>query len=102
MWLCDKELYTHMSTLTHLTPIIERGLALHKLIRLLTHGLGGEGYLNFEGLLIRTSFLICSLELTQIQETSLGILNGSTSLDLGTGTPSGMRGGSGIFLMMTS
>ncbi|KAF8426646.1 alpha-glucan branching enzyme [Tirmania nivea] len=49
MWLCDKELYTNMSTLTGLTPIIERGLALHKLIRLLTHGLGGEGYLNFEG-----------------------------------------------------
>lgn len=49
MWLCDKELYTHMSTLTDFTPIIERGLALHKMIRLLTHGLGGEGYLNFEG-----------------------------------------------------
>ena len=57
MWLCDKELYTHMSTLTALTPIIERGLALHKLIRLLTHGLGGEGYLNFEGLLIHNSSL---------------------------------------------
>lgn len=49
MWLCDKELYTHMSTLTEFTPIIERGLALHKMIRLVTHGLGGEGYLNFEG-----------------------------------------------------
>jgi 1,4-alpha-glucan branching enzyme len=49
MWLCDKELYTHMSTLTEFTPVIERGLALHKMIRLLTHGLGGEGYLNFEG-----------------------------------------------------
>ncbi|KAI9885318.1 MAG: 1,4-alpha-glucan-branching enzyme [Watsoniomyces obsoletus] len=49
MWLCDKELYTHMSVLTELTPTIERGLALHKLIRLITHGLGGEGYLNFEG-----------------------------------------------------
>jgi 1,4-alpha-glucan branching enzyme len=49
MWLCDKELYTHMSTLTDFTPIIERGLALHKMIRLITHGLGGEGYLNFEG-----------------------------------------------------
>ncbi|KAI9774824.1 MAG: alpha-1,4-glucan branching enzyme [Geoglossum simile] len=49
MWLCDKELYTHMSTLTEFTPIIERGLGLHKLIRLITHGLGGEGYLNFEG-----------------------------------------------------
>ncbi|MCJ1354246.1 MAG: alpha-1,4-glucan branching enzyme [Icmadophila ericetorum] len=49
MWLCDKELYTHMSTLSELTPIIERGLSLHKMIRLITHGLGGEGYLNFEG-----------------------------------------------------
>ncbi|KAK2791474.1 alpha-1,4-glucan branching enzyme [Emmonsiellopsis sp. PD_33] len=49
MWLCDKELYTHMSVLTELTPIIERGLSLHKMIRLITHGLGGEGYLNFEG-----------------------------------------------------
>ncbi|KAL8729224.1 MAG: hypothetical protein Q9166_004845 [cf. Caloplaca sp. 2 TL-2023] len=49
MWLCDKELYTHMSTLAELTPVIERGLSLHKLIRLITHALGGEGYLNFEG-----------------------------------------------------
>jgi hypothetical protein len=39
-----------MSTLTEFTPIIERGLALHKMIRLITHGLGGEGYLNFEGI----------------------------------------------------
>lgn len=49
MWLCDKELYTHMSTTSEFTPVIERGLSLHKMIRLLTHGLGGEGYLNFEG-----------------------------------------------------
>lgn len=49
MWLCDKEIYTHMSTLSELTAVIERGIALHKLIRLVTHGLGGEGYLNFEG-----------------------------------------------------
>ncbi|KAE8168262.1 1,4-alpha-glucan-branching enzyme [Aspergillus tamarii] len=49
MWLCDKEMYTHMSVLTEFTPIIERGMALHKMIRLVTHGLGGEGYLNFEG-----------------------------------------------------
>ena len=49
MWLIDKEIYTHMSTLTEMTPVIERGLGLHKLIRLVTHGLGGEGYLNFEG-----------------------------------------------------
>ncbi|KAF8591476.1 glycoside hydrolase family 13 protein [Ramaria rubella] len=48
-WMMDKEMYTHMSDLTPLTPIIERGLSLHKLIRLLVHSLGGEGYLNFEG-----------------------------------------------------
>jgi len=48
-WLMDKEMYTHMSDLSPLTPIIERGLSLHKLIRLITHALGGEGYLNFEG-----------------------------------------------------
>ncbi|KAL7954676.1 hypothetical protein V8C34DRAFT_317119 [Trichoderma compactum] len=49
MHLCDAEMYTHMSTLSPLTPVIDRGIALHKMIRLLTHGLGGEGYLNFEG-----------------------------------------------------
>jgi len=48
-WLMDKEMYTHMSDLTPMTPIIARGLALHKMIRLLTHSLGGEGWLNFEG-----------------------------------------------------
>ncbi|TRM68156.1 glycoside hydrolase family 13 protein [Schizophyllum amplum] len=48
-WLMDKEMYTHMSDLTPMTPVIARGMALHKMIRLLTHSLGGEGYLNFEG-----------------------------------------------------
>ncbi|KAL6852231.1 hypothetical protein J3F83DRAFT_764845 [Trichoderma novae-zelandiae] len=49
MHLCDAELYTNMSTLSPLTSVIDRGMALHKMIRLLTHALGGEGYLNFEG-----------------------------------------------------
>ena len=48
-WLCDAEMYTNMSILSPFTPVIERGLALHKMIRLITHGLGGEAYLNFEG-----------------------------------------------------
>src|SRR5690242_13631856 len=48
-WLCDAEMYTNMSVLSELTPVIDRGLSLHKMIRLITHGLGGEGYLNFEG-----------------------------------------------------
>lgn len=38
-----------MSDLTERTPVIDRGLAFHKMIRLLTHSLGGEGYLNFIG-----------------------------------------------------
>ena len=48
-WLMDKEMYDYMSDLSPLTPIIDRGLALHKMIRLLTYGLGGEGYLTFMG-----------------------------------------------------
>lgn len=48
-WLMDKEMYTHMSETMPLTPIIDRGLALHKMIRLITFALGGEGYLNFIG-----------------------------------------------------
>ena len=48
MQLMDAELYTNMriSTTSHR---ISRGIALHKLIRLLTFSLGGEGYLNFMG-----------------------------------------------------
>ncbi|KAK9446655.1 glycoside hydrolase superfamily [Limtongia smithiae] len=48
-WLMDKEMYTNMSVLSELTPVIDRGMALHKIIRLVTHTLGGEAYLNFEG-----------------------------------------------------
>ena len=48
-WLMDKEMYTHMSVQSECTPVIERGMALHKMIRLLTFGLGGDGYLTFEG-----------------------------------------------------
>ncbi|KZW04008.1 glycoside hydrolase [Exidia glandulosa HHB12029] len=48
-WLMDKEMYTNMSDLSPMTPVIDRGMALHKLIRLLVHALGGEAYLNFEG-----------------------------------------------------
>eukprot|EP00160_Parvularia_atlantis_P020804 Unigene8767_Nuclearia_a/m.26834 Unigene8767_Nuclearia_a/g.26834 ORF Unigene8767_Nuclearia_a/g.26834 Unigene8767_Nuclearia_a/m.26834 type:complete len:677 (+) Unigene8767_Nuclearia_a:3-2033(+) len=48
-WLMDAEMYTNMSMLSVYTPTVHRGLALHKLIRLLTHSLGGEGWLNFMG-----------------------------------------------------
>ena len=48
-WLMDKEMYTNMSVLSELTPRVDRGIALHKILRLLTFGLGGEGILTFMG-----------------------------------------------------
>ena len=48
-WLMDAEMYGHMSATQPITPIIERGIALHKMLRLITIGLGGEGYLAFMG-----------------------------------------------------
>eukprot|EP00747_Dinoflagellata_sp_TGD_P132625 gnl/TRDRNA2_/TRDRNA2_175096_c0_seq1.p1 gnl/TRDRNA2_/TRDRNA2_175096_c0~~gnl/TRDRNA2_/TRDRNA2_175096_c0_seq1.p1 ORF type:complete len:433 (-),score=82.12 gnl/TRDRNA2_/TRDRNA2_175096_c0_seq1:189-1298(-) len=48
-WLMDAEMYTGMSTLTECTQVVSRGIALHKMIRQFTLGLGGEGYLNFMG-----------------------------------------------------
>ena len=47
--LCDANMYTGMSTISAYDPVIERGIALHKMIRLLCVTLGGEGYLNFMG-----------------------------------------------------
>lgn len=47
-WLCDSEMYTHMSKLTP-SLVVDRGIALHKMIRLITLSLAGEGYLNFMG-----------------------------------------------------
>ncbi|KNC52926.1 uncharacterized protein AMSG_12234 [Thecamonas trahens ATCC 50062] len=48
-WLMDADMYTHMSVLTSPTPRIDRGIALHKLIRALTYMLGGDGWLAFCG-----------------------------------------------------
>lgn len=49
MWLLNEQIYTNMSIFSPATDRTKRGIRLHKLIRLLTIGLGGEGYLNFEG-----------------------------------------------------
>jgi 1,4-alpha-glucan branching enzyme len=46
--LVDKEMYSSMSVLTP-NIIIDRGIALHKLIRLITVSLAGGGYLTFMG-----------------------------------------------------
>ncbi|KAL3505491.1 hypothetical protein ACH5RR_035332 [Cinchona calisaya] len=48
-FLMDKEMYLNMSCLTEASPVIERGIALHKMIHFITMALGGEGYLNFMG-----------------------------------------------------
>ncbi|PWA64409.1 1,4-alpha-glucan-branching enzyme 1, chloroplastic/amyloplastic [Artemisia annua] len=48
-WLMDKDMYEFMAVDRPATPLIDRGIALHKMIRLITMGLGGEGYLNFMG-----------------------------------------------------
>jgi len=48
-WLMDREMYTNMSVSSERTPVIDRGLALHKMIRIITNALGGEAYLNFIG-----------------------------------------------------
>ena len=46
--LVDKEVYTSMSVFDH-SLVIDRGMALHKMIRLLTISTAGDGYLNFMG-----------------------------------------------------
>ena len=46
--LCDQEMYWGMHKDYH-SATVDRGMALHKMIRLLTMSLGGEGYLTFMG-----------------------------------------------------
>ena len=46
--MTDKEVYTGMSVFDH-NLIIDRAMALHKMIRLVTLGTAGGGYLNFMG-----------------------------------------------------
>ena len=48
MWLMDAAIYTDMSTSSQ-SLVVDRGIALHKMIRLLTLALGNNGYLTFMG-----------------------------------------------------
>lgn len=48
MRLADKDLYYFMST-DRMTLTVQRAVALHKIIRLLTISTAGDGYLNFMG-----------------------------------------------------
>lgn len=47
-WLMDKYMYWHMAK-NEENLIIDRGIALHKLLRLFTISIGGHAYLNFMG-----------------------------------------------------
>ncbi|EFJ43598.1 1,4-alpha-glucan branching enzyme II [Volvox carteri f. nagariensis] len=47
--LMGAEMYGGMSALTEPSEVVARGVALHKMIRLVTLALGGEGWLNFMG-----------------------------------------------------
>ncbi|KAI8521139.1 1,4-alpha-glucan branching enzyme [Branchiostoma belcheri] len=81
-WLMDAEMYTNMSCLSEMTVTVDRGLALHKMIRLITHGLGGEGWLNFIGHCISADgydWHICN-SVPVFQETSLGTRSGCHGL----------------------
>ena len=49
MHLFDAEIYWNMSLEKQETIIVNRGIALHKLIRIITLALGGDAYLNFMG-----------------------------------------------------
>ena len=46
--LMDQEMYWRMDKASH-SDVVDRGIALHKLIRLVTFSLAGEAYLNFMG-----------------------------------------------------
>ncbi|MGC4030806.1 MAG: alpha amylase C-terminal domain-containing protein [Tepidisphaeraceae bacterium] len=47
-WLMDQEMYWSMAK-DRQSLVVDRGIALHKMIRLLTFSLAGEAYLNFMG-----------------------------------------------------
>ena len=46
--LMDKEMYTSMNMESR-SPVVDRGIALHKMIRLVTMATAGDGYLTFMG-----------------------------------------------------
>ncbi len=47
-WLIDADMYWHMAKNDH-TYVVDRGMALHKMIRLVTSSTMNGGYLNFMG-----------------------------------------------------
>ena len=47
-WLMDAAMYHHMEK-GDPDPVVDRGMALHKILRLITLAVGGEGFLTFMG-----------------------------------------------------
>src|SRR5688500_19458571 len=47
-WLMDKDMYWHMGKASK-SVVVDRGIALHKMLRLITISLGGEAFLTFMG-----------------------------------------------------
>ena len=47
--LMDAQMYTTLMNRESESLVIDRGIALHKMIRLVTITMGGDGYLNFMG-----------------------------------------------------
>ena len=47
--LIGDKIHSHMAIDSPVAEEVDRGIALHKMIRLITHSLGGESYLNFIG-----------------------------------------------------
>ena len=48
-WLMDAEMYSGMSALSEPSIVIQRGIELHKMLRLVTASRFGEGYLTRDG-----------------------------------------------------
>lgn len=48
-WLMDAAMYDQMSVHGPVSGVIDRGISLHKMIRMLCYSLAGEGYLTFMG-----------------------------------------------------
>lgn len=48
-WLMDAAMYDQMSSHGFPSDVVDRGIALHKIIRMLCYSLAGEGYLTFMG-----------------------------------------------------
>lgn len=95
-------MYTHMSTASDPNPIVERGLALHCMIRLITHALGGEAYLNFIGAFLKSltisdlQFLLTYMRCFELKETSLATPSGWIFRELVTTRPFIMLAANGI------